>query len=374
MAFQYQSVAAISPAVVARFGVSLGEIGLLVSLYLVPGIFFSVPGGGLVQRFGDKRTVVFGLTLMIGGGFVMALSGSWAWQIGGRILAGIGGVLLNVVTAKTVSDWFSGRRTATAMAIFINSWPVGIAAALVALPPLVPLLGVGSVHLATCMVAVVGLLLISSIYKQSTRKSNAVVTLIWPTGPTLHGLLLSGLIWGLFNASGAMVFIYGTTLLVENGWSLTAAGSAVSLVFWLRGISIPIGGFLADQSRRPDVVMITGFLLSAVMLLVAAHTDHVTLSFVVLGLISGIPTGPVMSLPVRILTAELRAVGMGIYYTIYYLVSVAVPIFAGYVATCASTSRASFYLGAAMLVVCVIGFQLFRQYLVADGNPATVPS
>lgn len=125
MAFQFQSVASVSPLLMAQYGVTLGEIGLLIGLYLAPGLAFALPGGEIARRFGDKQVVLVGLGLMILGGLAMTVGSTWQWQILGRIVAGTGGVLLNVVMSKMVTDWFSGKELATAMAIFINSWPCG---------------------------------------------------------------------------------------------------------------------------------------------------------------------------------------------------------------------------------------------------------
>ena len=49
------------------------------------------------------------------GGLTMGLLPSWPPQIGGRLIAGFGGVMLNVMMAKMAADWFSGREIATAM-------------------------------------------------------------------------------------------------------------------------------------------------------------------------------------------------------------------------------------------------------------------
>ena len=68
MAFQFQSVASVSPALMKEYGVGLGDIGLLISLYLAPGLAFAIPGGEIGRRFGDKRVVLGGLALMVGAG------------------------------------------------------------------------------------------------------------------------------------------------------------------------------------------------------------------------------------------------------------------------------------------------------------------
>src|SRR3978361_1887969 len=114
MAFQFQSVGSMSPAIMKAYGVGLGDIGLLISLYLAPGIVFALPGGEIGRRFGDKRVVLIGLALMVLGGLVMAFAPIWHWQIAGRFVSGRGGVVLNVLMSKMVTDWFAGKEIATA--------------------------------------------------------------------------------------------------------------------------------------------------------------------------------------------------------------------------------------------------------------------
>src|SRR6202011_1544221 len=162
MAFQFQSVAAMSPAIMKAYGVGLGDIGLLISLYLAPGLAFALPGGEIGRRFGDKRVVLFGLSLMIAGGLLMAFAQTWHWQIAGRIVAGIGGVVLNVLMSKMVTDWFAGREIATAMAIFVNSWPAGIALSLLTLPSIGTAYGVSVVYFAVAALMGFGLVLLGA--------------------------------------------------------------------------------------------------------------------------------------------------------------------------------------------------------------------
>src|ERR1700726_1334985 len=78
MAFQFQSVAAVAPLLGQAFGVGLADIGMLIGLYFAPGIALALPGAAIGQRFGDKRTVLVALLLMLIGGLAMALSPSWS--------------------------------------------------------------------------------------------------------------------------------------------------------------------------------------------------------------------------------------------------------------------------------------------------------
>ncbi|NRB33383.1 MAG: hypothetical protein HRU31_01315 [Rhodobacteraceae bacterium] len=47
MAFQFQSIAALSPFLQQEAGLGLAEIGLLIGLYLAPGVRVAVPGGAM---------------------------------------------------------------------------------------------------------------------------------------------------------------------------------------------------------------------------------------------------------------------------------------------------------------------------------------
>ena len=219
MAFQYQSVAAISPLVMNQFGVGLADIGLLIGLYLAPGLVIALPGGEIGRRYGDKLTVLFGLALMVGGGLTMVFASAWPWQLVGRLLAGVGGVLLNVLMSKMVTDWFVGKEIATAMAIFVNSWPVGLALALIALPPLAAVGGVAGVYLATSAFPLLGLLLMALFYRAPLGPPGATGAATWPAGVALRAVLAAGCIWGLYNAALVTVFGFGTAMLTERGWS-----------------------------------------------------------------------------------------------------------------------------------------------------------
>ena len=146
MAFQFESVAAVAPLLGSKFDASLADIGVLIGLYFTPGVALALPGGAIAQRFGDKRAVLAALLLMLAGSLVMALVPSWSGQIAGRFAAGAGGVLLNVQLTKMTTDWFAGHEIATAMAILVNSWPAGIALALLSLPLIGTAYGIGAVN------------------------------------------------------------------------------------------------------------------------------------------------------------------------------------------------------------------------------------
>ncbi len=360
LGFQFQSVATLAPLLQQAFGADISNIGFLIGIYLAPGIVVALPGGAIGQRFGDKRVVLAALLLMLAGSAVMALAASWAGQIGGRVLAGTGGVLLNVVMAKMVADWFEGQEIATAMGIFVNAWPVGIALALLVLPAAAEHHGLVFAHVLTGGLILIGAALLALLYRapQTPAVPRGEQTAL--SGSVLGAVIVAGGIWGLYNASLGMIFGFAPTMLVERGWSLAAASSMTSIVLWLVAISVPLGGIIADRTGRRNGVMLISFVAFAALLVVSARIEQVTLAFIGLGLLSGLAAGPIMSLPSRVLAPAQRSMGMGVYYTLQYIVVVAAPWLGGLLATRFGGAAVTFDFGAVMLMCCVAALGAFH--------------
>ena len=361
MAFQFQAVAALSPVYMTAFGVELSDIGFLIGIYLAPGLIFALPGGAIGQRFGDRRVIAFGMVLMLIGAVIMFMAQSWEGQIAGRLAAGIGGVLLNVLMSKVVADHFAGREIATAMGIFINSWPVGIAAALLILPIVA---GDGGLPVALAAVTVstaCGLLLFVFGTRGNSTVASETVTSHRLSGVRLVATIIAGAIWGTYNGALAMVFGFGPAMLVERGWSLAAASSTTSITLWLVAVSVPLGGFLADRLGHRDVVLLVGLVLFGLLLLVAPNTGNVHLVFILLGLCAGLPAGPIMALPSTVLGPGTRAAGMGVFFTLFYAGVVFAPVIAGHLADLAGSASAAFHFGSALLATCFVMVFVFRS-------------
>ena len=352
MAFQFQSVAAVAPLLGPKFGVSLADIGLLIGLYFTPGVALSLPGGAIGQRFGDKVTVLAALMLMLVGGLLMAVSDSWGMQIAGRLIAGGGGVLLNVQMSKMVTDQFAGKEIATAMAIFVNSWPAGVALSLLTLPAIGAAHGVTAVYLAVAAAVALGILLLAVTYRPPAQVAAVAATSARLDRHAIAAVVVAGLIWGLFNVGFAMIFSFGPTLLVERSWSITQAGSAISIVLWLAVVSVPLGGMLADRTRRPQTILVVTCILFALLMLLLPRTSAVIPTVIALGLFCGQSAGPVLGLPASVLKPETRSIGMGIFYTVYYGAMMLGPAIGGACAKWSGSAGAAFDFGAAVLLAC----------------------
>jgi MFS family permease len=369
IAFQFQSVAAVAPLLGHDFGVSLAEIGLLIGLYFTPGVALSLPGGAIGQKFGDKRTVLGALVLMLAGSLAMGLTDSWSWQIAGRLIAGAGGVLLNVQLTKMVADWFAGEEIATAMAIFVGSWPVGIGLSLLTLPVIGTAHGVKAVELSVAALVALGIAL-AATYRPPPSAVRAGASTARLGFDAMLAVSVAGLIWGLFNVGFATSFSFGPSMLTERGWSIAAAGSVLSILLWISVLSVAFGGVVADRMKRPQAVLIAGCMIFAGLMLILSHFDAVISSVIAIGLISGLPAGPMMSLPARVLQPANRAVGMGLFYTLYYAAMMLGPVVGGAWAKSAGGAGAAFDFGAAVPVACPLLLWLFNRIAARQAQPA----
>ena len=165
VAFQFQTVASVRPFLMDALAIDFAAFGLLIGLYLLPGVVIALPSGMLGQRFGAKQIMLVGLALMAVGGVLMGLASSFAVVAAGRLVAGIGAVFINVLGAKMIADWFVGREIVTAMAISIASWPFGLAVGLVLFGPLAESVGWSAVMHLGALSALAALLIVLMIYR-----------------------------------------------------------------------------------------------------------------------------------------------------------------------------------------------------------------
>lgn len=366
MGFQFQLVGALSPLYVDRYGVDLASVGLLIGLYLAPGLVFALPGGALAARFGDRRIVLIGLAMMTLGGALALADESYASQIAARVIAGSGGVILNVLLSKMAADWFTGREIGTAMALYVNSWPVGVAAALTFLPLVADAGGLSAAIAATVLYCGAAWALLAVFHRAPPNAAGAATALsgVWPRGAALYGVLAAACVWGFYNAALGIVFSFGALVLGERGFALAAASATTGLVLWVMALVVPLGGVLADKVAGRDLVIGVSLALFAVGLVVARTDLDPRLTLALLGVFAGLPAGPIMSLPSFVAPPEARAAGMGLFYTVYYATMLSAPYLAGLFAEQRGFAGATFDFGVGALVVAVAmlgAFRLFEQ-------------
>ncbi len=321
MGFQFQSIGSTAPFLVEDLGIDYASVGLLIGLYLAPGVVLAFPAGLLGRRFGDKRVVVVGLLLMFLGGFLAGVADNYEVVVAGRFLSGIGAVLLSVLLTKMTTDWFAERELVLAIAILLNSWPIGIGLALVTLGPLAEASSWSVAFYATAAAAVVGLLLMIIFYQSPEVEEAGVVDGAKITALSIREaghVSLAGVVWALYNVGVAILPGFAPSFLIGRGASIAEAGFIIGLYSWLFVASVQIGGMLAQKFGRSNTIAIVGLTIFGAGFLLLPLVSSPLWVVVVMAIFGGAPAGPIVALPGQILAPKNRAPGLGLFSTWYF--------------------------------------------------------
>ena len=363
---QFISVAALMPLVRAELSLSYTQVGLLLGLFMLAGVFISVPSGIFAARFGERRVLFGGLAALIAAGIITAAADGLPMMLTGRILGGTGAVLITVTAAKILTDWFHGQEISTAMGFLGLSWPLGIAIGLSLLPELANWSGWRAAILATNLLplgAVLAALLIPRLGQPlaGTTRSSAHKRPLWViTRREAIAILIGGMAWPLMSSGGYVVFSsYAPELLTAKGLSISAAGLAVGLMSWLFMFTIPLGGWLTDRFGRGDALFRFGCLFSAGAIALVPMGGPAML-WMVLAAVMGVTVGPIMTLPGQVLGPASRATGLGIYFSVYYLGTVVLPASAGWLLDASRSSAVVVWYAATCLTLAPLSLYCCR--------------
>ncbi|MEZ5652458.1 MAG: MFS transporter [Burkholderiaceae bacterium] len=360
LGYQFQSLASLSEPLIVELGFDHTTIGSLIGLFMLAGILLSFPAGLAARLASDRAWVVFGLIALAGGGALAAWSGSYGSLAIARLLCGVGFVFGTVYLTKMVGDWFEGRELATAMSVLVMSWPIGIALGQVLHPWIAVHLGWRAAFMiagAYCLVAA------------------AVVAIAIPSAPTagnsLAGgarlaarnvvlTLLAAVVYGLFNASYVIYLSFAPLAIASAGVQPLAAAAIASVASWIMIVSAIVAGRFADATGRSDVVIYIGSLASMASLLALGQPGLSWPAVLLFGLVGAAPAGVIMSLTVEAMPAQARALGMGLFYTVFFLLMTVTPPLAGRLMDGVGTPAAPLALAAALVAGAALACVCFR--------------
>ncbi len=178
----------------------------------------------------------------------------------------------------------------------------------------------------------------------------------------MTGIILAGLVWGWFNAAFANIFSFGPSAMMEQGLSSASAGFLVSLVLWTSLVSVPLGGVLADRTATPTLLVAVLPAIAALFIATGFTGAPLVVTLLAIGLTMGLPAGSMMALPSEILRPEQRALGMGLFFAIFYLVMTLAPIGAAHFSAASGSTLAAYQAGAIWISFGLASFIAFRTY------------
>lgn len=375
LGLHFQTLASVGDNLVVAYGLDYANIGLLIGLFMAPGLFLAIPAGYWTKYVSDRDMVLFGLGALTVGGLVSAMAAD-SWTIGlGRVLAGVGFLFSTLYLTKMVADWFDGREIATAMSIFVMSWPLGIAMGQVGYVRIAEAYGWQipfQIASAYCLLAALG---VFAFYKapNALPKGGAGSTRL--TMQEWQLILIAGMAWGALNAGYVIYLSFGPKVLETLGHTAVSAASVISIASWVMILSGAACGQIADRTGRRMTIVVICMSVAVFSLAVLGLPSAGIGASLVFGLIGMAPAGIVIALSGQAVRPQVRAFGMGVFLTVYYAFLMLTPPAAGAVLDRTGNPQAPIWLAMvlfASVALLAIAYHRLQSRSLRTGDP--VPS
>ncbi len=204
-------VASITPAfprMREEWGLSPGEVALLITAFTLPGVLLAPFIGIMADRIGRKQLLVPSLFLFGVAGGAIALTSNFGVILGLRVLQGVGAAALGAINVTIIGDLFSGERRAAAMGLNASVLSVGVAS-YPAIGGALALLGARYPFLLSLVAIPLGVVVMTSLHNPEPRSRQSLKDYLGGTWQYLKRLKVAGLF-----AAGILTFVllYGAWL------------------------------------------------------------------------------------------------------------------------------------------------------------------
>jgi MFS family permease len=253
------------------------------------------------------------------------------------------------------------------MAIYVNSWPLGIALGLATQALVLEATSLQTLMLIAALFCAAGWagLLVLDAEPRAIAAASASASAGQAHRLDARAFLLvtlAAMVWMLFNAGLILVVGFAPTLLVAEGLSVTDSGLITSVGTWLGIAAIPIAGYAIQRFGHANEAMIALLLGGACIAAAITWVDSWLILFVLFGLVAWAPAGPIVALPVAHLTAQNRGLGMGLFFSYYYLGMGLFPALAGWIRDTTGSPGAPILFAASLFIGAVLFLGLLRLF------------
>ncbi|MGD9043628.1 MAG: MFS transporter [Desulfobacterales bacterium] len=312
----FQSIPPLIGILVEALKISYAQAGALMGLFILPGIFLSIPGGMLTDRFGPRRVGAASLLCLTLGTAIVALSSGFGMMALGRLVAGVGATVLIVVAPKIVASWFYDREIGLAMGVFNISMPLGTILSLNFMGAIAFRFNWQTAIWVSFMAGAATLCLFLVLYRSKSTGGEVksepagLLTAVRKAGGSAW---LVGLSWGLFNAGLISFFTYAPDYFISRGESVARAGLLASYPMWGSIVLAPVVGLLIDRLGHKWVFVSVGCGGTALLLyLIPEFNRHAAILSISIGVFVAILTPAIFSLPAELLPESVMGFGFGI--------------------------------------------------------------
>jgi MFS family permease len=363
------SINPVVPKIAQSFNVAPQNIGMIMTIFLLPTTFGSLIFGALADRFGRKRILIPSLLLFGIGGILCALATNFRSLLEWRFLTGIGSASLESIELTLISDLYSGKMLTSAMGM--NAAMIGVAATIY--PVIGGMLAEFSwryVFLLSMLAFPIALIIATKLKlptkQEPTQKLNlkTYLKITWKNiqNPQVLGLLFT--VFSMFIIELGAFYIY---LPMYAGTVLHASGAEIGIILSIESIAFAIAasqlGVLTRWFSERSLIS-SGFLICGLSLLVipAIHsTWSLVTPCIVFGISQAFALPSLQSMLAAIAPEGHRASFMALNVTVQSLGRALGPLFAG-VTFGIWGVQGVFYANAFLAIITIVIFNFLFSY------------
>ncbi len=314
----FQSIPPILPFIHSELHLTYTQSGLLMSFFSLPGIFVSLLGGFLSDRYGIRPLGTGCFLLMIGGTLLVGLGMDLQILELGRVIAGVGAFTLSVFLPKLLSQWFKGKELGLAMGIYNTGVPLGSVVCFGLFGKMGSLWGWRLPILLTGIYLIITFILFLTLYRSPPSpeiREDESPSIYKSLGEMGLPIWLVGLSWLWFNAAFTSFATFAPDLFLQKNYTIEQTGLLIGIpLLGSLFFSGPIG-YLVDRFKHQEWFIGTGGIALAVLTLFFNFSSSFLLLVILMGIFSAMIPAPTYSLPPEMLKMKNVGLGFGVIST-----------------------------------------------------------
>ncbi|GAA3574726.1 hypothetical protein GCM10022419_064770 [Nonomuraea rosea] len=258
-AMSFGKFASVGPEVAGQLGLSLSQLGWIISAVVGVAAVAGLPAGYVIRRLGTERSLVAGLAVIAAASGASVAAGDFGWLLTVRVVEGVGYLLVIIACPALVLRLAHERDRGLALSIWATFVPVGLGASTLVGGVAGAALGWrGWIGLVAGLTFVMALVLWARLPLGPARRAAAGAVpraraLTWPA-------LLSASFCLVVLVTLPVVVLLPTLLIEQHGRSAAAAGAMTSVISLLSALGGLAVGLLLRRGAGLGVLALSGLL------------------------------------------------------------------------------------------------------------------
>lgn len=305
------------PKVEKAFGINAQEVGLLITVFTLPGVFLTPILGVLADRIGRKKVLVPSLFLFGIAGTLCGFVSDFALLLVFRFLQGIGAASLGSLNVTLIGDIYKGKERAAVMGYSASVLSVGTAG-YPAIGGVLAALGWHYPFLLPLLALPVGLLVITSLNNPEPQNEQKLKDYLISTWQSIKNVQVLGI---FITSIVTFIILYGSYLtyfpfLLDRAFSASTVTigilmSASSLTTALTSSQL---GKLVSRFSEKKLITAAFFLYAVSLILIPLMTSiwELILPVIIFGMAQGMNIPSIQTLLASLAPIEYRAAFMSL--------------------------------------------------------------